>query len=239
MDWVLVLVISSLFFAAFLQSATGFGMAIVCMALLPLVIPVSDAIAFVSLACFAVTVVIMLVNRGGLSWKKAGPLAIGMVVGIPLGFFGLRWLDSDGVLRVLGVVLVAIALWELIREFFGALSLPDWTGGAFGLLGGLLAGGFNVGGPALVVFTHSRSWSKVEIIATLQSVFLLGGITRIALMIPAGDITAERWRYVIWAIPFGIAAVFLGKLVLDRIPQAWFRRIVFGMILLIGVRYLL
>ena len=50
MDMSIVYVAAILFAAAYLQSATGFGLALVCMALVPFVLPVSEAIAYVAIA---------------------------------------------------------------------------------------------------------------------------------------------------------------------------------------------
>ena len=103
MDPLILFLAAILFGAAFLQSATGFGMALVCTAFVPLLLPVKDAIAFVSIACFIATIFIMLANRAGLSFRHAGPLALGMLVGIPFGYFGLAKIDGTLIVRVLGV----------------------------------------------------------------------------------------------------------------------------------------
>jgi uncharacterized membrane protein YfcA len=137
-----------LFAAAFLQSVTGFGMALVCTAFVPLLLPVKDAIAFVSIACFIATIFIMLANRSGLSFRHAGPLALGMLVGIPFGYYGLTNIDGTLVVRILGVILMLIALAEFLQSRYkGTRKLSGKSGIFFGLIGGIITGAFNVGGP--------------------------------------------------------------------------------------------
>lgn len=229
-----------LFAAAFLQSATGFGMALVCTAFVPLLLPVKDAIAFVSIACFIATIFIMLANRAGLSFRHAGPLALGMCLGIPFGYYGLRNVDGTLVVRVLGVTLMLIALAEFLQSRYrGTWKLPEKSGGLFGLIGGVITGAFNVGGPPVVIYAYSRPWSKTETVAILQSVFLTGSLTRNALMWQAGEYTRELLLLVLASIPAAVVGIWLGKMTLDRVPQLWLRRTVFFLIFVIGLNYVL
>lgn len=241
MDPVLViaLVVLSFCFAAFIQSATGFGMALVLMALLPLVIPVNEAIAFVTIACFFATIFIMIANRSGLSFKHAGPLAIGVCIGIPIGYYGMRQIDSTLIIRVLGIALMAFAAFEFLQSRFRKWEIPESLGGLFGLIGGVLFGAFNVGGPPLVAYTYARKWPKVTTVATLQTVFIAGGITRNLLMANSGEYTKHLGTLVLFAVPAAIPAVWLGKKALDRLPAETLRTIVFSFIFFIGLFYVI
>ncbi|MCF6311703.1 MAG: TSUP family transporter [Verrucomicrobiales bacterium] len=73
--------------AAFVQSVSGFGMAIVAIATLPLVIDLKDAIALIAVFNLFVSTLTLFWNRSGFSWKEARPLVIGMIIGIPLGYY--------------------------------------------------------------------------------------------------------------------------------------------------------
>ncbi len=238
MDPLILFLAAILFGAAFLQSATGFGMALVCTAFVPLLLPVKDAIAFVSIACFIATIFIMLANRAGLSFRHAGPLALGMLVGIPFGYFGLAKIDGTLIVRVLGVTLMLIALTEFFQtRYKGTRKLPENSGVFFGLIGGVITGAFNVGGPPIVIYAYSRPWSKTETVAILQSVFLTGSITRNALMWQAGEYTPDLLMLVLSSIPAALVGIWIGKKTLDRLPQLWLRRVVFALIFVIGLNY--
>jgi len=249
MDLTTLGVAAILFAATYLQATTGFGLALVCVALMPLLVPVGDAIAYVSVAALVSTLFIMLANRGGLSFRNAGPLAIGMVLGIPVGYYTLHQLDGDLVVRLLGATLVVIAGAELLparvrdrflpSRFRSGGDIPEGLGGVFGFAGGVLAGAFNVGGPPLVVYAYSRNWSKVETVAILQTAFLAGGLTRNGLMIHSGEYSAELLVMVAWSVPGAALAVWLGKMTLDRLPRDLLRRIAFVLVLAIGLQYLL
>ncbi|MEM9283817.1 MAG: sulfite exporter TauE/SafE family protein [Verrucomicrobiota bacterium] len=239
MDPSVLYVAAILFAAAYLQSATGFGLALVCMALVPLILPVSEAIAYVAIASLIVNSGIMIANRAGLCWRRALPLCIGIILGIPIGYFALRSLDGKLVIQLLGVTLMLISAAEFLQGKMARLHIPEKAGGFLGLLGGILAGAFNVGGPPIVVYTYSRDWSKVEIVAILQTVFLAGGLTRNLLMLGAGEVTVDLLILTAWTVPTAILAVWLGKKTLERLPLQLLRRFVFGLIFLIGLSYLL
>lgn len=239
MDSVLITVAVTLFVASFLQSATGFGMALVLMAILPMVITVEEASAFTSLGSMIVTIFVIAANRSGLSLRDAGPLVLGMCLGIPIGFYGLRILDGEFIIRVLGAVLILITLAEFLQNRIKRLTIPEKSGTAFGLVGGVLAGSFNVGGPPLVVYAYSRGWPKVTSVAVLQTAFLAGGVVRNSLVAGAGDFTPSLLKLIAFSMPTAIFAVWLGKKTLDRMPRDQLKKIVFGMIFLIGLRYLI
>lgn len=238
MDWPTILVAAIMFAAAFLQSATGFGLALVCMALIPLLIPVGDAIAYVSIASLIVNFFIIFANRAGLSIKHALPLVIAMCLGIPVGYYGLRSMDGELIVRLLGVALMLIAIAEFLQKRFARMAIPENAGAPLSFVGGILAGAFNVGGPPVVVYAYSREWSKVEIVAILQTVFVAGALTRNGLMIHEGEYTADLLRLVAWSLPGAAIAVWLGKITLDRLPQLLLKRVVFGLIFAIGLKYL-
>ena len=237
MDSTTLFVVAILFAAAFLQSATGFGLALVGMALVPLVMPVHEAIAFVSLASFGVNVFVMIANHSGFSWRRALPLVTGTCLGIPAGYFFLRSLDSEWIVRLLGYALVLIALLEFGRKRIAKLPIPEKAGFPLSLVGGMLAGAFNVGGPPVVIYAYSRPWSRVETVAVLQTVFISAAIVRNLLMAQSGEINGELLRLVGVALPPAAVAVWLGKLTLERLPEVWLRRSVYGLILVIGLRY--
>jgi uncharacterized membrane protein YfcA len=139
--------------------------------------------------------------------------------------------------RLLGVVLMGIAVAEFLQKRFAALRIPERSGSIFGLVGGVLAGAFNVGGPPVVVYAYSMRWSKVETVAILQTVFLSGGLVRNLLMMQAGEYNASLLTLVAWSLPASILAVWLGKLTLDRLPRSALKAFVFLLIFVIGLRY--
>lgn len=242
----LILVALIMAAASFVQSVSGFGMAIVAVAALPLVMDdLKDAIALIAVFNLFVSTLTLFWNRSGFSWNTARPLVIGMMLGIPLGFFFLHSSDSTFLLRILGVVLILIAISDTILARKHNYSLPAWTAWPFAIFGGVIGGAFNVGGPPIVAYTYSQNWSKTQTVAVLQSVFLIAGFFRNGLMITR-DLTTSGETDWSWdlainfaaAIPLSIVGIWLGKKCLDRIPQSSLRATVFTFIFIMGAKYL-
>ena len=224
--------------ASFLQSATGFGFALVCLATLPLVIPVEEGIALVTVFNLVITSAIFLANRTAFSFQKAVPLIFGGLLGIPIGYYGLRAMEETWIIRVLGVLLILIALSELLKgRILPRLHLPEKSAIPVGLLAGILGGAFNVGGPPIVVYSYSQGWSKSQSIAMMQSAFLVMGLSRLGLMFGGGDCSARIFQMVLWATLPALGAVWLGKKTLDGFPQEKLKQLVFVLILGLGLCY--
>ena len=231
-----VLILSA---AAFINSVSGFGMALIATAGLPLVMPLHEAISLVAVFNLFVSLVTFWHNRSGFSWKSVLPLAISICLGVPIGFFFLHSADPEVVKRVLGGVLVLIAVSDLRLSPNHHYQLPPWTAVPLGFTGGLVGGAFNVGGPPIVAFVYSQDWSKVRCVAVLQAVYFLSGIVRNGLMGPAGDYTRTLFVVLAWSILPSMITIALGKKLLDRIPKAALRRAVFIFVLVMGLKYLI
>jgi uncharacterized protein len=224
--------------AAFVQSVSGFGMALVATAALPLVMPLHEAIALVSVFNLFVSAVTLWHNRVEFSWKEAWPILLCMCAGIPVGFFFLHETDAGLLIRVLGLVLVVIALFDLRFSPKSDYRLPGWSVVPLGLTGGVAGGAFNVGGPPVVAYVYSQNWEKARNVAVLQTVFLAGGLTRNLLMGAAGDYSRGLFVVLIWAVIPAALAIALGKRLLEHLPKQRLRSGVFYFVLLMGAKYL-
>ena len=254
-DYALVALV--LAFASFVQSASGFGFALVAVAALPQIIGLESAIALIAAFNLLVSLSTLWWNRKDFSWSKAWPLTLAVCITLPIGFWFLKNADGTVLIRVLGVILITVALMDLrlsvpamLRAKLGKAkvtrkanaesrtSLPGWSVWPLGLIGGVLGGAFNVSGPAAVAYAYSQPWSKTQTVAVLQTVFLIAGLMRNGLMIAAGDYNAQLFRWILCSIPAAMIAIWLGKLLLDRLPKHLLKLAVFTFILVMGVKYL-
>ena len=234
----LIYVVLIMCVASYIQSSTGFGLALVCLSVLPMILTVEDSISLITVFNLAITGLILIFNRSGVSFKKAMPLVIGGMIGLPIGYLGLKAMDGSMIIRVLGVLLVLISLNELLKgRILPHVDIPEKAGVPIGILAGLLGGAFNVGGPPIVIFAYSQKWGKTQSVAVMQTVFLAMGFFRIGLMIRSGDCRLELVRMGLYSILPALVAVWLGKKTLDRFPLEKLKTIVFTMILGVGILY--
>lgn len=240
MDWPLIIAVAILAVGAFVQSVAGFGMALVATAALPLVMPLRDAISLVTMFNLFVCVIALWMNRAGFSWRHALPLVISMCVGIPIGFYFLNTASPGLIVRVLGAVLITIALSDLwLSRNHHHFQLPKILAWPLGITGGVVGGAFNTGGPPIVAFVYSQDWTKTTTVAVLQIVFFCGGLTRSAMMGTAGHFNQGLFVTLAWTLIPGTIAIVIGKRVLEHIPKKGLRIVVFSFVLVMGVLYLL
>ena len=117
--------------------------------------------------------------------------------------------------------------------------MPAWMGWPCGFVGGFFGGAFNTGGPPMVAFCYSQPWTKQQIVATLQVAFLVATSFRVALMTFTGYFD-QRILVLTFSTVIPVAiGIFFGGQLLVRIPLKWLRLLVFGVVIFLGVQYLL
>lgn len=173
--------------ASALQSAVGFGFALLAVPVIScLGFPLPQVIAM-TLSAMCVQSVLSLAHHRE-AWKP-GPLVkplliafAGLAVGLTL-LRGLEAMDPKAVRALVGALLLGLLGLQWLRPTRPRSRVhPAWTGVALtstGLLGGLAG----MPGPPLVLWAYAHNWSQVRIRTTLWTVFL--GLNAIQLPVMA------------------------------------------------------
>jgi uncharacterized membrane protein YfcA len=229
--WIFLIVL----LAVFTQSVTGFGVALVAMALLPPLIGLRIATPLVALISLVLEGLLFYRYRKQLQIRAIWRVTAAALVGIPLGLAGLELLDERLVLGILGVVISAYALYGLLGLHLPVLKHPMWAYAA-GLLGGMLGGAYNTSGPPVIVYADSQHWPPLEFKANLQGFFIIATVLVVAGHLFSHHITAAVWRDFLWTLP-AILVGFLGGTRLDgHIDAQTFRKIALVLLLVLGLR---
>jgi uncharacterized membrane protein YfcA len=163
----MVLVAAAAFTGASVQSATGFGFALVLSPALFAVLEPLEAV-WALLALGLVLNVLVLQDGGKVRWDALRPALIAAVPGLALGALLLA-LAPKPVLQVVvgvGVVAAAAVTWR-------APAAPR-SGGALtaGLASGALTTSVSLSGPPLVLWLRGRGLTPTELRASLAAAFL-------------------------------------------------------------------
>lgn len=228
--------------AALTQGVIGFGFGLVAMSVLPRLLPLPSAVAFVAVYGVVVSALGFWRYRRGLRVREVVPMVLAAALALPLGVYGLSRLDPDLCTRVLGVVISLYALWSLLdRGEAVRPSLPIrriWAWPA-GFSAGLLGGAFATGGPPVIAYATARRWSPAAFKGTLQCFFMCSTLMHLGLLAGHGILGPDTLaRNLIYAplIPVG---AWVGAHYGDRLHPVLFRRIVLTALLLLGLSYLL
>ena len=206
------------------QGFLGFGFAIVAMAGLTLSRDLLHAAGVVNLTGILVAALVLTALRREVLWRPALRMIPGVLVGVVLGVSALGALDRDLMVRTLGVTIVAISLWNLRTPTPQTGEAPIWDGVA-GLLGGLLGGAFNTGGPAIVAHLYRRPDSPQAVKATNQLIFLTMGLARLPTATAQGQMTSSIWIEAAIMAPILVTGLLIGIRLGRRVSPAQFRRV--------------
>jgi hypothetical protein len=235
MDMTTFLVGLVIFLAAFTQSLSGFGLALVSMALLPAVIGIQMATPLVALVAIAIEAILLLRYREALDLRAIWRVVLAALIGTPVGVLLLSSVDDDLALRVLGIVISVYALYALLGLKLPRLEGSVWAYSA-GLMGGLLGGAYNTSGPPVIVYADCRRWPPEVFKSNLQGYFIISSLAVMVTHALNGNITPLVLEAFWWTLPFIAVGLFAG-LSLDRwLNPVAFRRVVLALLILMGGR---
>ena len=234
-DMLQAIVFVIIFLAVFIQSMSGFGLALVSMALLPGIIGVQIAAPLVALVGIPLEFLLLLKYRSALNFYAVWPLIIASLFGIPLGIYGLKRVDEEIVLTILGIVITGYAIYSLFEVKLPQMKHPTWAYGS-GFFAGLLGGAYNTAGPPVIIYGNCRGWLPAEFKGNLQSFFLVGTLFVAAAHALSGNLTEVVWVDFLWAVP-AIGLGFVAGTWLDRyLNPELFRKVVLVLLILMGLR---
>lgn len=235
MDTTTLLTGGVIFLAAFTQSLSGFGLALVSMALLPAVIGIHVATPLVALVAIAIEIVLLIRYREALDVRAIWRVVLAAVIGTPLGVAFLSRVNENIALTILGLVIAGYALYALFGLKLPRLENSLWAYFA-GLVGGMLGGAYNTSGPPVIVYADCRRWPPNEFKSNLQGYFVISSLVVVLSHALNGNITGSVWQMFLWTLPF-IALGLIAGLSLDRwLNPVAFRRVVLVLLVVMGLR---
>jgi len=234
----LLLVVAILSLAAFVRSLAGFGDALIAMPLLTAVVGLSLATPVVGIASVIISVAVLVTSWRSLDLATSWRLLLASAAGIPFGLLLLARVD-EWVMRVLlGIVLMGYGLFYLLRPGLPALRREGWAF-PFGFVAGILGSAYNTSGPPVIIYGTMRHWPPDTFRATLQGFFLVNSLMIVASHGLAGLWTPRVWEAILWSLPALLLGIVAGSAVQQRIPAASFGRLVYALLVGIGLIFLL
>lgn len=229
----LALFLAVIFLSVFVQSVVGFGSALFTMAILAPLMGVTLAAPVVALFTLSLEIVLLLIYHQSLSFKAVWQITAASLLGVPLGILALKELPEQLILFALGLIMVSYALYALSNLKLPELHSSGWAYG-FGFLAGILGGAYNTSGPPVIVYGNCRGWAPDEFKANLQGFFFVSSLVVTAGHFLGGNVTAEVWRYTLWCLPMIALGVVAGVWLSKRISVQVFRKLVLGMLVILG-----
>lgn len=165
------------------------------------------------------------------SWRDVRKVAIGGLIGLPIGNQVLTVTDPI-LVRWLVTILIALSLAAMLSGWRIRAQPNAATAGGVGLVSGLMSGLAQIGGPPLVMYWLGSGVSHAAIRANLIIYFALLMWLSMAIFLIKGLVPDK----VLWlgaaAAPSYAVGVYLGTAVFPLASPETFRRIAIGLIAL-------
>ena len=233
-----LIIAATVFVAAFIQGASGFGFALVVMPILSGLTSIQTAAPLVAIATLTNNLLLCLYYRQSFDWSVVKTLLIGSVFGIPIGFWALDYLPTGLMLIALGIIIIAYAIYSIISPAMPVLESKRWAYGA-GFFSGILLGSFNLPGPPVILYGSSQQWSQRQFKGNLSSFFSIS-VAIVAIGHGVNHrISADIVNQFLFALPSLALGICLGILVSKRFDPNMFRKIVTVLLSIVGARLIM
>lgn len=230
-----MLAIAAIYFVAgAVKGASGFGLPVVAVALLPFVVPVEMALALNSIVIFLTN--LQQIRQGGeirAGFSAAWPMMVGMAIMVPLGALFAEGVHEQTLMAILGTFILLFVASNFVNP---SLRIPrgyeQRTGFGMGLVSGVVGGLTSAPGPIFVTYVVALHLARPVFMTALGFIMSLFGLTVALSYAWVGILRWEHAVPVLLSIPPVLAGMWLGNLWARRLPLDSFRRIV---LILLGV----
>lgn len=221
-------------FSSFIRGIAGFGFAIVAVPVMSLVLPPLQAVTLAVLAQLIVGFHDVYALRQDIHKPSVLRLAIGSLIGTPIGIYALAVLSPDAA-RVLISVAVMLGLLLLLRykpaEPRPSGHLAAVTGVASGVFSGLAA----MPGPPAVAYYLGVGMPAKETRASLLIFFFFSSLIATPGLALAGAIDLHMLVLVVVSVPGLIFGTWLGTEAFKRLGSDQYRKIAIGVMAVAAV----
>ena len=229
------------FTAAVLQSAVGFGFAVVATPLLLLVFDSRDVIQISMLLSASIALLLLpkIIKEVDAALLKR--LFVGSLFGIPIGLFFFAYVSLNIIKLTVGIMVILIGAFLFFWGFKNGSSRPTQQSGdktaelSVGLLSGVLTAGIGMPGIPLSIYFNIQNTEKAVVRSTTLAFFIgVYTVTVIAQMLTVKFSTGAVTSALLLA-PALLAGIVVGNILHYRINQRLFQLIINIVLLYTGI----
>jgi uncharacterized protein len=224
-----------------LRGSTGFGAA-AAMPLLGLVIPLKVLIPAWTLIGLVASITLFGRDRRHVAWGDIARLVPTCVIGILVGLYLFKTLDSAVLAKGLGVLILLYGVCSLLASWRPPARWsvsPRVAAPIVGLVGGIV--GTTFGTMASVFFAmyfDALRRAKEQFRATMNAILLALVVLRGAGYWAVGEYTRDVLVTTAIALPMMLVGIFIGNRVHTGLSELAFRRLVSGALIVSGLALL-
>lgn len=225
---------------ASVQSATGFGFALLLSpALFATVDPYEAVTAMLALGLLLNVLVLADGEPRLVHGRALVPMLLAAIPGLALGVALLAWLPKPTLQIVVGAAVLAAVAFQVRRlgrrEVRAAPAAHGVSAIVVGFTTGALTTSVNVSGPPILLWLEARGLSPAEIRASLAAAFLALNVGGVIAIVASGEGESLDLEVIAPLLVLVAIGHLLGRLVFRRLDAALFSTIALGLVACAGV----
>lgn len=236
----------------FVQGCTGFGCTVIAAAVTNGLLGTAEGVPYGTLITLPFLYFLGVKARKEVSWKDLLKIVCLCAPGILIGNY-LFFAIPESVAKIaIGAMVTLIALMNIVKHIINPLVLKkkvdenasDTIGKkifryGFLILGGVVHGAFNIGGPLITVYTIEAVKEKEKFRNTMNMVWVILNTWNAITQWRNGAWNAHLGSALLIGLPCAAVGFFLGMAFLKKINKETFLRIVYCVLLFIGANMLI
>lgn len=231
----------------FIQGCTGFGCAVIAAPVTNGLLGTAEGVPYSTLLTLPFMYGLGIKAIRETSWKDLLKILILCAPGLLLGNYLFYRISANTAKIGIGAMVTVIALMNIYKHIIKPLVLkkaveedvPDTTGKKvfrYGclLLGGVVHGAFNIGGPLITVYTLEAVKEKEKFRNTMTWLWAILNTVNAFNQYRNGAWNPHLWSALAVGVPMAAVGFVLGIAFLKKINREQFLRIVYVVLLVIG-----
>lgn len=174
------------------------------------------------------------------SWKKVWPILYPALIGMTLAFILLPYLPNNVMKPIIGIIILAMALTQILRKFYAQqieqMAHSTTFRYASASSGGIATVLANAAGPIFQLYFLTIKLPKMELIGLCARFFLIANLIKLPLNAHLDLINKETILINLYLAPILAIGIFTGKKFLHRIPQKNFEFLILAFAMIAGIR---
>jgi len=217
----------------YVQSVIGFAASLVALPIILNVLSIQESVALMSFFFFLFSISLIYKNWKAINKKVVLEMSIGIVVGLILGIFILKYGSPVVLKKALGIFMLLFVGYHYTKN--KRIKLFNKLGILFGFAGGLFSGLFSTGGPMYVTYIFNKLNDSDVVRATIIGTLGITDIVRLPILMYSGILTYNILILSLYLLPFFLMAIFLGHKTYHKINENTFKNAVMILLALSGI----
>lgn len=225
-------------------SKTSFpSMGILAVTLMAITFPAKDSVGILLPMLIMGDIIAVTYYRRKVIWRHLIGLIPGVSIGLFIGFFVLRGIDSPALQTMLGILIISLVVLHFVKNKLNAtLAHFIQNSRPFSIMMGSLAGFATMIGNAssgfMAIYLFSKRLDKVSFVGTGAWFYFTVNVIKVPFFISLGMINTSTLTLNAIMIPAIALGAVIGVKILKKVPEKYFQFIILALAVVGGLRLL-